>query len=238
MGEVTSYTKAKIDELIASIGGGGTISDAVMLTGDQTVGGVKTFSADRIKIGNIILIKGTGSPENVEAAPVGSWFFRDDGGIGTTAYRKESGTGLTGWVADINGSPHPDVDAHDLMGLAKQSELNSLDAAVVKLAGSQVITGTKTFEKTVTFSDGASISAGATDGIRLGTAADQKIGFYGAAAVTQPAANPDTSGATLAALETEVNEIKALLRSLGLMSVSGAPVGGDKGYLGSYLSGY
>jgi hypothetical protein len=44
------------------------------------------------------------------------------------------------------------------------------------------------------------------------------VGFYGATPVTQPAANPDTSGATLAALETEVNELKALLRSVGLMA--------------------
>jgi hypothetical protein len=35
---------------------------------------------------------------------------------------------------------------------------------------------------------------------------------------TQPAANPDTSGATLAALETEVNQLKALLRSFGMMA--------------------
>lgn len=44
------------------------------------------------------------------------------------------------------------------------------------------------------------------------------LGFYGAAAVAQPAANPDTTGATLTALETEVNELKALLRSVGLMA--------------------
>jgi hypothetical protein len=44
------------------------------------------------------------------------------------------------------------------------------------------------------------------------------VGFYGAAPISQPAANPDTSGATLGALETEVNQIKALLRSLGLMA--------------------
>lgn len=32
------------------------------------------------------------------------------------------------------------------------------------------------------------------------------------------AANADTAGATLAALETEVNELKAALRTLGLMT--------------------
>ena len=35
--------------------------------------------------------------------------------------------------------------------------------------------------------------------------------------VVAPTTNADTSGATLAALETEVNELKALLRSVGLM---------------------
>jgi hypothetical protein len=34
---------------------------------------------------------------------------------------------------------------------------------------------------------------------------------------TPPAANPDTSGATLANLEIEVNQIKATLRAAGLI---------------------
>jgi hypothetical protein len=45
-----------------------------------------------------------------------------------------------------------------------------------------------------------------------------KVGFYNTTPVVQPAANPDTSGATLANLEIEVNELKALLRSVGLMA--------------------
>lgn len=44
------------------------------------------------------------------------------------------------------------------------------------------------------------------------------VGFYGATPVTQPVANADTSGADLATLEAEVNQIKALLRSVGLMA--------------------
>lgn len=44
------------------------------------------------------------------------------------------------------------------------------------------------------------------------------VGFYGTTPVTQPAANADTSGASLADLETEVNQLKALLRSVGLMA--------------------
>lgn len=43
--------------------------------------------------------RGSGSPENVVPAVVGSLYSRIDGGAGTTLYVKESGTGNTGWVA-------------------------------------------------------------------------------------------------------------------------------------------
>ena len=42
---------------------------------------------------------GTGSPEGVVTAPIGSYYSRTDGGTGTSFYVKESGTGSTGWVA-------------------------------------------------------------------------------------------------------------------------------------------
>jgi len=42
---------------------------------------------------------GTGSPEGVVTAAVGSTYRRTDGGAGTSFYVKESGTGNTGWVA-------------------------------------------------------------------------------------------------------------------------------------------
>lgn len=41
---------------------------------------------------------GTGTPEGVVAAGVGSIFHRTDGGAGTALYVKESGTANTGWV--------------------------------------------------------------------------------------------------------------------------------------------
>ena len=41
---------------------------------------------------------GTGSPESVITAPVGSVFLRTNGGASTTLYVKESGSGATGWV--------------------------------------------------------------------------------------------------------------------------------------------
>lgn len=45
-----------------------------------------------------INLRGTGSPESVYTASIGSTYIRTDGGAGTTLYVKESGTGNTGWV--------------------------------------------------------------------------------------------------------------------------------------------
>lgn len=45
-----------------------------------------------------LLYSGTGSPETVVTAGVGSLYLRTDGGAGTTLYIKESGAGNTGWV--------------------------------------------------------------------------------------------------------------------------------------------
>lgn len=42
---------------------------------------------------------GSGSPEGVVTAGIGSTYRRTDGGAGTSFYVKESGTGNTGWVA-------------------------------------------------------------------------------------------------------------------------------------------
>lgn len=58
------------------------------------------------------LSTGTGTPESVVTAPVGSMYLRDDGGTNTTIYRKEVGSGNTGWVAVSNagGGGGPDID--------------------------------------------------------------------------------------------------------------------------------
>lgn len=58
--------------------------------------------ADIIMLGtgsHLIDAKGTGSPEAVVNALIGSRFRRTDGGASTTLYVKESGTGNTGWIA-------------------------------------------------------------------------------------------------------------------------------------------
>lgn len=48
--------------------------------------------------GTVGWFRGTGSPEGVVTAPVGSFYSREDGGAGTSFYVKQSGTGNTGWA--------------------------------------------------------------------------------------------------------------------------------------------
>lgn len=54
--------------------------------------------AGTITFGGVKILVGSGTPEAVQTAPVGSMFLRTDGGAGTTLYIKQSGTGNTGWV--------------------------------------------------------------------------------------------------------------------------------------------
>lgn len=44
-------------------------------------------------------LSGTGSPEGVVVANVGTLYTRTDGGASTTLYVKESGTNENGWIA-------------------------------------------------------------------------------------------------------------------------------------------
>lgn len=47
--------------------------------------------------GTVDVTTGTGTPEGVVTGTVGDLFVRTDGGIGTSVYTKQSGTGNTGW---------------------------------------------------------------------------------------------------------------------------------------------
>jgi hypothetical protein len=58
---------------------------------------------------DVRITSGTGSPEGVVSAPVGTTYHRTDGGTGTTVYIKESGVGNTGWVAVAAGAGTGDV---------------------------------------------------------------------------------------------------------------------------------
>ena len=63
------------------------------------------------------------------------------------------------------------------------------------------------------------IAAGATNIVAIGcTGSITGAGAGVVVKLSQAAANADTSGATLGQLETEVNELKTLLRNTGLLA--------------------
>jgi hypothetical protein len=61
-------------------------------TGDIDTEGMITLGSAGVQI-----LTGTGDPEGVHTAVVGSLFLRTDGGAATTLYVKETGSGNTGW---------------------------------------------------------------------------------------------------------------------------------------------
>ena len=64
-----------------------------------TFTGAVVLPATTTAIGTAFIKSGTGSPEGVVSAPVGSLYLRTDGGANTTLYVKESGASTTGWTA-------------------------------------------------------------------------------------------------------------------------------------------
>ena len=56
-----------------------------------------TFTTVAAAVG--LLRSGTGSPEGVVTAGVGTIYLRTDGGVSTTLYVETSGAGNTGWTA-------------------------------------------------------------------------------------------------------------------------------------------
>jgi len=71
-----------------------------MADGDVSVpSGDLTITTGKVAIGTPTISSGSGTPEGVVTAPIGSMFMRTDGGAGTSHYIKESGTGNTGWIA-------------------------------------------------------------------------------------------------------------------------------------------
>lgn len=83
------------DSLYFSTNGYSTKAE-ITAAGDLTI----STSGKGISLpGGITWTSGSGSPEGVVTAPVGSLYSRSDGGLLTSLYVKQSGSGNTGWAA-------------------------------------------------------------------------------------------------------------------------------------------
>lgn len=74
-------------------------TDASFSLGQPTLRPSAVYSVKYMNSATVGVNFGTGSPEGVLTAGIGSLYLRTDGSASTTLYVKESGTGNTGWVA-------------------------------------------------------------------------------------------------------------------------------------------
>lgn len=95
-----------------------------------------------------------------------------------------------------------------------QERMNQLESMLAVL----IFSDRYIFQKHIQMQDGRNIQLATGTGTKIGTATGQKLAFFNATPAVQQAANADTTGATLAALETEVNELKAVLRTFGFIA--------------------
>ena len=85
-------------------------------------------------------------------------------------------------------------------------------------ANGNITIGTNTAgTHTLTFDDNRNIVLGSTTGTRIGTATNQKLGFFNATPVVQPSATP-VDATDLATALTLVNDLKSKLVTLGLIA--------------------
>jgi hypothetical protein len=93
----------------------------------------------------------------------------------------------------------------------------------VVVAGSATITSITdarvAFSVIGSFTDGVNFTFGMATGTQIGTAANQKLGFFGKTPVVQPVLGPATAGTTYTSNEqTMLNAVYAAVRALGLGS--------------------
>ena len=89
----------------------------------------KSFWREKSRsLGSINWTSGSSSPEGNVTAAIGSIYTRTDGGVGTTLYVKETGTGNTGWVLSTNGTVN--VKSFGAKGNGVSDDTSAIQAAL------------------------------------------------------------------------------------------------------------
>lgn len=143
---------------------------------------------------------GTGSPEGVVTAPIGSLYSRSDGSTDTAVYRKETGSGNTGWVAISAGGGGGGINTNGGTGLNNRwtnaTYISASNIVIVlptnppSINGDTIVSG-ETSGNFAFLKFGFPSYAGTAGTAQTGDTADN---FFGAG-VIGPARLADTNGA-------------------------------------------
>lgn len=93
---------------------GGSETNALTIsraTGKTTLGSVGASAGLELGSSGPRMMSGTGSPEGVVTAPIGSIWYQSDSTVGVTHWRKATGAGNTGWVVMSGDTGWRDVSA-------------------------------------------------------------------------------------------------------------------------------
>ena len=147
-------------------------------TGKITLGDVGATAGLELGSSGPRVMSGTGSPEGVVTAPVGSLWVRTDGGADTVAYWKTSGSGNTGWTA-------VDTGTGDVVGPASATDnaLARFDGTTGKLVQNSGIT----VDDSGNVTSVGTVSATGLAGSLLSSATPQTSGIAAAGTATVPA---------------------------------------------------
>jgi hypothetical protein len=128
--------------------------------------------------------------------------------LGYIAFQGSDGTEFVpaAWiVAEVDGTPGAD----DMPGRLVFSV--TADGAASPTEALRISN-----DRSITVSDGGNVVLGTTTGTKIGTATTQKLGFYNATPVVQPAAVADAT--TAIDVITQLNDLLAKLRTLGIIA--------------------
>lgn len=112
------------------------------------------------------------------------------------------------YVADVSATTS---------GSKKMTLAEFFNKPTIVCAGAVTVTGMLTANGGITVAGGANIVLSGTTGTKLGTGATQKLGFWNAAPVVQPAAVADAAVDAASAI-AQLNNLLAKLRTIGIIA--------------------
>jgi hypothetical protein len=124
---------------------------------------------------------------------------------------------LVARISTVNTVTTNNGERADLAFYTKSGLVNTVTQERLRITSAGLVgIGTSAPSSLLHLADAGNITVGTTTGTKIGTATTQKLGFYNATPVVQPAAVADATDA--ATVITQLNDLLAKLRTLGIIA--------------------